>query len=771
MKKIILSPVILVLLTSMAGAAKVDISRNSVKSGKTKLKAGSEIAPGSSLNTGSKSRMQLSVGSRGGVYRTGSQTDAVLTSEQNLSLNKGIMLSSSGGGKGLSREALTVDTPEVRSTAKGTMLIAYQPGSYIKITCIEGRVTVKLKAALGEFVELRPGQMLILNPADKSLPEAVEVDLRELAASCALLGSDFPALTSESLFSSAAVRQERAVRGGDLEPTNMKLAGAGLVLSLERGIEGQRQAPPEPQQPEPPRDNGNHNDDDGGEPPAPPPPEPKDGYIIDETTVFEPSAAIIETPGFPTIKGESSIESGPTVYEFPDGLVNPALRIRNEVDIPRSAGGTTYSTIGTIQIGDGEVIGSDLISTSPQAAGSITTVVTTEDLLTLLAMHLRVEQSSAHADNGLYAEAQTVYVADSVLGSGNSVQLLADEEISILDSRIDAGSITLSSQGELYVSNSTLESHGSVYLNYNGADSTPLRISGSTVNAGDGNIILYSTGANPDTDAIQVDNSSLHASDSVIIGGSGFRGGVQLADSTAEALTGSVTVDTGGTGTADAGTITVDKSTLRAREGHVAVRNQSSNSSRTGILVRNSSQLLALASTGTVKLTTNGSQIQVSDSILTGGTSLSSSGTPGEILIDAMAGASPVDTLVQLNNVTASADVIRARSYNSGERDALVITGGRYDAASAIKFYAEGVSKLRFVGNVALNTPEAALAGKIVQVDAGGTVTGSGRVVVYADDHRYNTSPTSGGTQYGNIRANGGSGSPTPSKFEARPGF
>ncbi|RYD36104.1 MAG: hypothetical protein EOP86_06825 [Verrucomicrobiaceae bacterium] len=172
-----------------------------------------------------------------------------------------------------------------------------------------------------------------------------------------------------------------------------------------------------------------------------------------------------------------------------------------------------------------------------------------------------------------------------------------------------------------------------------------------------------------------------------------------------------------------------------------------------------------------MKLTTNGSQIQVSDSILTGGTSLSSSGTPGEILIDAMAGASPVDTLVQLNNVTASADVIRARSYNSGERDALVITGGRYDAASAIKFYAEGVSKLRFVGNVALNTPDAALAGKIVQVDAGGTVTGSGRVVVYADDHRYNTSPTSGGTQYGNIRANGGSGSPTPSKFEARPGF
>ncbi|RYD36103.1 MAG: hypothetical protein EOP86_06820 [Verrucomicrobiaceae bacterium] len=528
MKKIILSPVILVLLGGMAGAAKVDLSRNSVKSGKTKLKAGSEIAPGSTLNTGSKSRMQLSVGSRGGVYRTGSQTDAVLTSEQNLSLNKGIMLSSSGGGKGLSREALTVDTPEVRSTAKGTMLIAYQPDSYIKITCIEGRVTVKLKAALGEFVELRPGQMLILNPADKGLPEAVEVDLRELAASCALLGSDFPALTSESLFSSAAVRQERAVRGGDLEPTNMKLAGAGLILSLERGIEGQRQAPPEPQRPEPPRDNGNNNDDDGGEPPSPPPPppEPKDGYIIDETTVFEPSAAIIETPGFPIIKGESGTDSGPTVYEFPDGVVNPALHIRNEVDIPRSAGGTTYSTIGTIQIGDGQV---DPTFISPQA---ITTVVTTEDLLTLLAMHLRVEQSSVHADDGLHAEAQTVYVADSVLGSGNSVQLLADEEISILDSRIDAGSITLSSQGELYVSNSTLESHGSVYLNYNGTDSIPLRISGSTVNAGDGNIILYSTGANPDTDAIQVDNSSLHASDSVIIGGSGFRGGVQLADST-----------------------------------------------------------------------------------------------------------------------------------------------------------------------------------------------------------------------------------------------
>lgn len=777
MKKFILSPVVLALLGSVAAAAKVDITRNSAKAGGTKLKAGSEIGSGADIATGSKSKIQLSVGNRGGTYRAGSQTDAVLTSEQSLSLKKGILLSSSGG-KGLSRESLSVETPEVRSTVKGTMLVAYQPQSYIKITCIEGRVSVKLKAALGEFVDLKAGQMVIINPADKGLPESVEVDLRQLVATSALMNGDFPELGSSPALSSATVRQERAVRGGDLAATNLQLNGAGPAVSVEAGIEGQRVPPPPnagtPDSPPPPPDRGNDNGGGGGAqevpttPVTPEPPEPKDGYVIDSTTVFTPPS--LTTPTFPKITG--IVDEG-THYNFPAGTNNPSLTIRETVTIPASPDGTFYNVDGRLKIGDGDP-----------------TVVTPQDDIVFNALLLQLlnAQLSSPAYDLAFNANDALSGANSRI-TGNTVDLYGKNSVALTGTEITADpGLYIISGGGISIANSTLRGNTALQVGNGDPLSTGvISLSGSTLLSNNGIIEIYSNAATPDADGIVIADTTITSNytptdelPTVQIGnddasGGSYTGGIQLLSAQVTAP-GTIALQTGVTTSPNSGTITVDRSTVRSTGGSVNVVNKGSNGNRVGILVQNSSQLLALATTGSVRLSTNGSQIKVVDATLTGGTYTGSAGGngSGEVLIDAMAGASPVDTLVQLTNVTAGADFIRARSYNSGDRDALVITGGRFDAFYALKFYAEGASTLRFVGNVALNTPNADLAGKIVQVDPGGVVTGSGRINVYSDDHRYNPASTGGGPNYGTIRStnvNQNDGLPYRYKFTERPGF
>jgi hypothetical protein len=120
-------------------------------------------------------------------------------------------------------------------------------------------------------------------------------------------------------------------------------------------------------------------------------------------------------------------------------------------------------------------------------------------------------------------------------------------------------------------------------------------------------------------------------------------------------------------------------------------------------------------------------------------------------LIDTM--NSGVDSLVNLRNVIANADVIRARAFSSAGADALVIEGGSYNAAGLLRFYAEGASTLRFRGNVSLNAANADFAGQRVTVDQGGNVNFSNSntlVRVFADDHDYNI-PTRGNINHPEI--------------------
>ena len=255
MKKYLPRCVLTLAIISFASGAQVDVVQKDVRLENQLLRSGGQVESGT-IATGAESRLQLALGDSGSLVRAGSQTEAVLRNEKDLALSRGILLTASGKGA-IGRESINVETPETRQAVKGTMLIAYQPETYIKITCIEGRVQVRLKAVLGEIAALRAGQMLIINPVDKRLPEPVEVELETLIETCALLGSGFPPLPEWVRLDRAIAQQESAAGRGDLTVTDLIMLGAGPTLGIDRAIEGLRAEllPPEPEaQPPPPEE-------------------------------------------------------------------------------------------------------------------------------------------------------------------------------------------------------------------------------------------------------------------------------------------------------------------------------------------------------------------------------------------------------------------------------------------------------------------------------------------------------------------------------------
>ncbi|MFN0126807.1 MAG: hypothetical protein ACKV19_09010 [Verrucomicrobiales bacterium] len=446
-------------LTSGAGlwAAQVEIAKNSVRtSANTKLAAGTAISPGEAFTTGKNSRTQLALGQRGSIMRAGSKTEAVLQNETTLSLRQGIMLASSGRGT-FGREGVSVDTSEARTTVKGTMLVAYQPETYIKVTCIEGQVTVRLKALMGEFVSLREGQMVIINPAEKRLPESVEVDLRELIRTSALIGAEFPPLAVAPRLDRATERQAKVVDRGDVVATPLVLTGAGLTVSLDANTglsrQPERATPPEaPSAPSP------------APPPAPeepsfrPPPDDSGTgpeYIIDGTTeFFNVDGPQLQTEGFPVVQGipDNSLET--TVWSFSDldpGRA-PELLMRGEVFLPATSSDLdAYLAVGELQVGDGspttiEHDGSLILSASGPLSVDGADIVNAGDgapSLTLVSgSSVRLAQATIEQRADVEITAPTIDVQQSrVLTSSGPITMLASP---------GGGGITIANSSELH---------------------------------------------------------------------------------------------------------------------------------------------------------------------------------------------------------------------------------------------------------------------------------------------------------------------------------
>ncbi len=178
------------------------------------------------INTGQNDRRETSL--RGGIARIGAETNATVDAQTNsLSLQRGIVVAASETG-GLRRDGVDI-TPtgsNVKIKSRGTAMVSYLPDEIIKVCCMEGSVTVRLSGVFGEFITLKAGQMLIINPAEDRLPEPVEVNLSRLIETSVLFSGDqFGSLGTENQIGRSSNQQERQMAGNQFSDVTFVLEG------------------------------------------------------------------------------------------------------------------------------------------------------------------------------------------------------------------------------------------------------------------------------------------------------------------------------------------------------------------------------------------------------------------------------------------------------------------------------------------------------------------------------------------------------------------
>ncbi|MCB1094218.1 MAG: hypothetical protein KDN22_01445 [Verrucomicrobiae bacterium] len=665
---------------------------------------GAALNSSNTISTGDQSYVQFS--SENALFRAGSKTDLFLRENRNdLDLKQGIMLVSTDKSKGLGSTSATVHTEEARSRVKGTMQVSYRPQEFLKIVCIEGTVTVKLKATFGESVTITSGQMLIINPSDKRLPEPVEIDVRRLIDTAVLFSAMFPAIPWQGRIDLVVARQESLVARGAVEPTNLVITGDGLQVSeeIERGIERQRDevvdAAPVP--------------DAGGEgTPEPTPvsdPRNRPGsapYYVDDSTIFSPtSVRTIRGGSLPAeVTGDGIqqpkewlflVENNPD--ESPDlvfeqtptltGIGTDFERVGFSTEGDLAVRGAFDVAEGTFRSGDGQLILSSRGRISLEDGAAISTLSTAGDthMSLLEAPALRLEQLAGGA----------LSVTNAALAS----------------STLDLVNVT------------------------QGSGSTDISLEGATVNAS-------RTG-------LQARDTLRVAAMSQLIGSAFSLSGrsVTIEDSSIVSAPDSLSGN-GGIDVRAAEVINVDGSVLSSSAGDVQL--QSDTGSPITIRIQNSSQLLALAQGAATTLNSSGGNISVDGSKLQAGKTL---------LLDTR--DPTMDAMISVKDSSLFADLVKARAFNSGGHDAILIDNSTIDADSLLRLYAEGASTLRFRNNVNLKTQLAQLAGKTVEVDPGGNVIVDGTAEVYSDKHNYNRDT------FGTINAQ----SVKQSRYSDRPAF
>ncbi|GEP44574.1 FecR domain-containing protein [Brevifollis gellanilyticus] len=222
--KLILSSIVGWAIVSPLSAATVE----AVKGGAS-AKAAQALPPGSSFATKKSSQSQIRLDK--GFVRLGSNSQFQVGKDDQVNLKQGVMMVGSDGAR--KRGTVKVTAPGYNFQVQGTALIAYQPGSYIKITVLEGRIRVALQSLLGEFETLEAGQMLVINPADKRLPDPVEVDLNRLVTTSVLTagGALGPAPTDPFIQASAS-GQGGEVNDGMVTRTPFSLRGASPEVTV-----------------------------------------------------------------------------------------------------------------------------------------------------------------------------------------------------------------------------------------------------------------------------------------------------------------------------------------------------------------------------------------------------------------------------------------------------------------------------------------------------------------------------------------------------------
>ena len=131
------------------------------------------------------------------------------------------------------RAGAQIKTAAVTAAITGTtIMLEYHPDAYIKFIILEGTGRIFRNDRVGESVLVHAGQMLIVNPKGKTLPDPVDVDLDRLRKTSALLSRDFAPLPSEISSRRRSRCRSRKKAENALLDTNLVIFGGGTAVSL-----------------------------------------------------------------------------------------------------------------------------------------------------------------------------------------------------------------------------------------------------------------------------------------------------------------------------------------------------------------------------------------------------------------------------------------------------------------------------------------------------------------------------------------------------------
>ncbi|MGH7936904.1 MAG: FecR domain-containing protein, partial [Bryobacteraceae bacterium] len=249
-----------------------------------------EVRNGTAVRTGVNSRAELTFTDQT-LTRLGANTIFSFNEgTRNLQLTSGAILlrvpKDAGGAR--------INTAAVTAAITGTtIMMEYNPNAYIKFIVLEGTGRIFRNDRVGESVLVHAGQMLMVNPKDKNLPDPVDVDVKKLMQT-SLLINGFAPLASQDLIAREIAEQTKQKSEGELVATNLAIFGGGTIVSLLDPTHTNV------------LDQANANELRGSPPPPPPPPvTPPPGKFGALVAITSPNPYVIN--------GSTVISTDPTI--------------------------------------------------------------------------------------------------------------------------------------------------------------------------------------------------------------------------------------------------------------------------------------------------------------------------------------------------------------------------------------------------------------------------------------------------------------------------
>lgn len=194
-------------------------------------KLGDQVRGHTSVQTGRRSRAELTFQDRTVTRLGASSTFSFRRGSRDINLNQGSILlqvpKNAGGA--------TIRTATVTAAITGTtLMMEYNRGKWVKLITLEGTVSLTLP---NQRVKVPAGKMIVMRPDGKIITQPVDVDLKRIMRTSLLAGGKvFRPLSPEAQreIAHAVARQEKLKRSGVLVSENQVERHPGSRVSDHR---------------------------------------------------------------------------------------------------------------------------------------------------------------------------------------------------------------------------------------------------------------------------------------------------------------------------------------------------------------------------------------------------------------------------------------------------------------------------------------------------------------------------------------------------------